>query len=156
MTRRTGLFVFATAISVVGIVIGLFTFLLSLSEALLLLPPIAQSDPPPPPVISVDWQRAGLIVASILIGVVCGDMYARLSLASDSPVDVTRIARSTVGGARFWMALCVSPFLFFATFSAIGAEMGAPAAVFLAFQNGFFWNTVFSGFQRGSPTSPPA
>jgi hypothetical protein len=94
--------------------------------------------------------RIVALVLIVLLGIVCGEMYDRLKQSpTGASVDILAVARQVCAGARFWMALFISPFLFFATYSAVGSDVGLPTAFILAFQNGFFWNTVFGGFQKG-------
>lgn len=49
---------------------------------------------------------------------------------------------------RLWMALTVSPMVYYGTYLATVQIPSGVTALFFAFQNGFFWQSVATGFRR--------
>jgi hypothetical protein len=90
------------------------------------------------------WQRMASIAGVMLAGIVFGYFYQRFTELSRRGVQSVRIGREVkkmLSATSFYLALFASPIVFGIV---IAASKGAPlfAALFLAFQNGFFWQTV--------------
>ena len=98
-------------------------------------------------------QTAGL-AAALLLGVVASYVYKRASAAPDDRLDIVRTLREMVRSGRFWMAFVVSPIVFNVVLVAVGDADLTLTHYLLAFQNGFFWETVFA--RRGEPAGAEA
>ena len=59
-----------------------------------------------------------------------------------------RAFRRIVLSPRLWMAVAASPFVFYVTYFVARQQPDGFIAMFYAFQNGFFWQTVLGGFKK--------
>ena len=76
----------------------------------------------------------------------------------EGEIDIFSEVRAVVNSSSFWAAICVSPFVFGATFVAIGSSPGDASSLLLAFQNGFFWESIFARLlpSGNAPQTPPS
>lgn len=92
----------------------------------------------------------GLLLYAVMIAGVLGNHlygYASEMFAKDQPLSINAWLKSVRGAPRLWMALAVSPFLFHGVHLMTGDVPERSSSFFFAFQNGFFWQAVFAGFQ---------
>ncbi|MFC2043457.1 hypothetical protein ACFLUA_04835 [Chloroflexota bacterium] len=80
-----------------------------------------------------DWGKAAIFFILMLLGMLAREVYNML-----------------VNGKEFnWTGLAiasvVSPIVFGAVFSQVGTLQITVPSTTLAFQNGFFWNSIFEG-----------
>ncbi len=79
------------------------------------------------------WLKVGLFYVLMLLGMLAREAYNML--VSGKPFNWVSIA----------IAAIVSPMIFGAVYGSIGSlDIDVPSIV-LAFQNGFFWNSIFEG-----------
>lgn len=83
-----------------------------------------------------------LTAVVMLLGIVFGCLYRRLSKNSGR-VNAIREIGDVLASASFLSALCVSPFVFFAVYAIVKQRPGDPASLLLAFENGFFCESIF-------------
>ena len=74
----------------------------------------------------------------------------------DRQVNVIEEAKAILQSSSFIAALCVSPMVFFAAFATVRASPGDPASYLLAFQNGFFCESIFRRLFHADGTSATA
>jgi hypothetical protein len=92
-----------------------------------------------------------LLFVSMLTGIVANQIYERAKYLHARRRKSARLGdffKAIQSNPRFWMALSISPFLFFATYNYVSKTPDDIVAMFYAFQNGFFWQAVFGGFQK--------
>ena len=97
----------------------------------------------------VGWTGSSLPVFSLALtvllmfaGIVFGCLYRRL-VGPDRQVNPLRELRRVFTSTSFLAALCVSPFVFMAVYAVVANTPGDPASYLLAFQNGFFCESIF-------------
>lgn len=59
-------------------------------------------------------------------------------------VNILKLFRDTLEGTKLWMALLVSPIVFYNSLAYGIGEESLGIACIIAFQNGFFWITIFN------------
>lgn len=92
----------------------------------------------------------------MLMGILFGCLYRRLSCNSGK-VNALQEFKDVLASGSFLSALCVSPFVFFAVYAIVKQRPGDPASLLLAFENGFFCESIFQRmFPRDSPATSPA
>jgi heme/copper-type cytochrome/quinol oxidase subunit 1 len=97
-----------------------------------------------------------LTAVVMLLGILFGCLYRRLS-RNPGKVDAFKEFKEVLSSGSFLSALCVSPFVFFAVYAIVKQRPGDPASLLLAFENGFFCESIFQRmFPRDTPTQSPA
>jgi hypothetical protein len=89
------------------------------------------------------WLSILMTSGLMFLGLVFGCLFRQLSGRSERVSawkEVKRVLRS--GG--FLSAICVSPFVFMSVYAAVKNTPGDPASMLLAFQNGFFCESLFA------------
>lgn len=107
---------------------------------------------------STSWPEMALLVAVMLAGLVAGHLFEQMKQASGT-VSITAELRNMTHNARFWMALLIGPIVFMSIYIAIKDRPHTLADYLLAFQNGFWWETVLTlnqGEPQGASSSPAA
>jgi hypothetical protein len=82
-----------------------------------------------------DWIKVGVFFVLMLIGMLAREAYNML--VHNRPFNWTSLA----------IAAVVSPIVFGGVYGSLGGLEIDPPSVILAFQNGFFWNSIFEGIQ---------
>jgi hypothetical protein len=97
---------------------------------------------------------ASLIGTSLLllVGIMFGTLFRTISAKEGKRVDIVAEIRDVFTDNSFWISICVSPFVFFAVYAVIRASPSDPASYLLAFQNGFFCESVFKRLTSGEGT----
>jgi hypothetical protein len=92
-------------------------------------------------VVGSAWQIGGLTLLGVLASLAVNTLRAQ---NPDTPVNFRALFRAMLYPQTF-VAICVSPIVFFGALIAFqGKELGPP--LFLAaFQNGFFWQRILDG-----------
>lgn len=97
---------------------------------------------------------AGLVIDGIALvsGIVIGNFYGRLKILKSKGIKVISISRELremTQSVDFYIGLCAAPVVFGVV---IGLAGGTPlfASTVLAFQNGFFWQTVMPTKPQGA------
>jgi hypothetical protein len=78
----------------------------------------------------------------MLLGILFGCLYRRFSRNSGR-VNAVKEIKDVLTSGSFLSALCVSPFVFFAVYAIVKQRPGDPASLLLAFENGFFCESIF-------------
>jgi len=78
----------------------------------------------------------------MILGIIFGCLFRRLS-GPDRPVNLWSEFSSVIQSSSFLAALCVSPFVFLGIYALVRDAPGDPASYLLAFQNGFFCESIF-------------
>jgi hypothetical protein len=108
----------------------------------------------------LSWWGEQFPVISFLLTVVCmfsgiffGCLYRRIRNQQGS-VQILKEVKGVFSSSSFIGAMCVAPFLFISVYNLVGHQPGEVSSYLLAFQNGFFWESVFREFQphASSPT----
>jgi hypothetical protein len=88
-----------------------------------------------------------LIVVVTLLGIVCHYLFEKLKTSPGETINLRAELSAMVSSRQFWMALFAAPLTFNATYVLIGdasANIGV-GSYLLAFQNGFFWESIVDG-----------
>lgn len=103
----------------------------------------------------VNPAQVGYIVAAMVLGLIASHIFQRASAAADGTFHIGQTIKDMPRVGRFWAALAVSPMVFLGVLTGIGDTDLTFAHYLLAFQNGFFWETVI-GRPAGTLTPTPA
>jgi hypothetical protein len=110
----------------------------------------------------VGWTGSSFPVLSLVIttvlmfaGIVFGCLYRRL-VGPDRQVNPLHELRQVFTSTSFLAALCVSPFVFMAVYAVVANTPGDPASYLLAFQNGFFCESIFKQITDKRKAGEPA
>jgi|GEM_PF-5957522 len=102
------------------------------------------------------FPTAGFCFTVLLMfgGIVFGCLYRRL-VGPNRQVNPLLELRGVFTSTSFLAALCVSPFVFMAVYTVVANTPGDPASYLLAFQNGFFCESIFKQITEvPRPTEP--
>lgn len=91
---------------------------------------------------NVSLAQVGYLAAAMTIGLTASHVFQRASAVPDHKFHIGRTIRDMPARGRFWMALAVSPLVFHTVLLGVGDTELTFAHYLLAFQNGFFWETV--------------
>jgi hypothetical protein len=78
----------------------------------------------------------------MLLGILFGSLFRRLGGPSRK-IDVIAEFREVISSSSFIAALCISPFVFSGVYMVALQSPGDPSSYLLAFQNGFFCESIF-------------
>lgn len=78
----------------------------------------------------------------LLLGIAFGSIFRSLS-NGDGAINIIDEINAAYRSRSFWISICVSPFVLFGVYSIVSQSPGDPASYLLAFQNGFFCESVF-------------
>ena len=84
----------------------------------------------------------------MFLGIVFGCLFRRVA-GSDRQINLLQELRIVFGSSSFIAALCVSPFVFMGVYVTVAASPGDAASYLLAFQNGFFCESIFNKLKLG-------
>ena len=95
-------------------------------------------------------SRPILLFGLMLAGIFASTIYEYLKelQSKKKRFELSKLLASFAGNPRLWMAICVSPLVFFVTYQAVAQLPDDTVAMFYAFQNGFFWESIFGGLRR--------
>jgi hypothetical protein len=95
-------------------------------------------------------SRPVLLFGLMLAGIVASAVYDHMKelQSKKSRFKLSKLLASFGDNPRLWMAICVSPLVFFVTYQAIAQLPDDTVAMLYAFQNGFFWESIFGGLRR--------
>ncbi|MCK9220510.1 MAG: hypothetical protein M0P47_10735 [Bacteroidales bacterium] len=99
---------------------------------------------------STSWIRPLLMFLIMLAGMFFNQIFENLKAQKADGHTTTNVLRLfTTGwkGISFWMAIVVSPIIFYGTYYLVDALPDGNVAYFYAFQNGFFWYNIFNRFE---------
>jgi hypothetical protein len=85
----------------------------------------------------------------LLIGIIFGTLFRAITSKSNQRINIVSEIRDVFSDNSFWTSVCVAPFVFFAVYAVIRASPSDPASYLLAFQNGFFCESVFKKLTAG-------
>lgn len=88
------------------------------------------------------------LVAVMLSGIVASYIF-EITKKSKSTINIFRELAKMLTSSRFIMAIVVSPLIFNSIYLIVGDNPQSIGDYLLAFQNGFFWETVMVGLSRG-------
>jgi hypothetical protein len=98
---------------------------------------------------ALNWTGADstlppLVASSLLMfaGIVFGCLFRSVKEKSGN-VSLSGEIRNVFNSPSFIAALCVSPFVFMGVYTTVSQVPGDPASYLLAFQNGFFCQSIF-------------
>ncbi len=100
-----------------------------------------------------DWQKSLIMFGIMLAGMFCNQVFESLrarKTAGKITVNICKLMLHGFRGISFWMAVVVSPVIFYTTYLLAGNIPESKVACFYAFQNGFFWYNIFSRFDSVS------
>lgn len=84
-----------------------------------------------------------LTAVLMLLGLIFGCLFRRMAGRKEE-VNIMSELKSVMRSSSFLSALCVSPFVFMSVYAVVKGTPGDPASMLLAFQNGFFCESVFA------------
>ena len=97
----------------------------------------------------ITWLRPLLMFVVMVAGMFFNQLFENLKQQKDAGRTTTNVLQLfTKGwkGISFWMAIVVSPIIFYGTYYLVDALPDGNVAFFYAFQNGFFWYNIFNKF----------
>ena len=89
------------------------------------------------------WLKVGLFFLLMVLGMAARELYNAL------------VNTKSFNWISFSIAAIVSPMVFGAVYGSLGNMDITVPTVVLAFQNGFFWNSIFEGIGPTVPASTP-
>lgn len=94
--------------------------------------------------------RPYAIFLSMIVGMFCFQLYNTLQRYAKNGkiVPLLKVFIESALGAKFLMAVVVSPIVFMAIRSLFAGVQDTSACCFISFQNGFFWITVFNSIPK--------
>ncbi len=90
------------------------------------------------------WLRVALLAIFMLIGVVCNYVFDRAKKATEDSIDIRDELIKMLSNPKFIMAIVIAPLTFNSIYVVIGDNPQTIGDYLLAFQNGFFWQSVIS------------
>lgn len=97
-----------------------------------------------------DYARPVIMFIVMLFGMFFNQLFESLQRQKSkgkTTVSIGETLKEGILGINFWMAVFVSPIVFFATYYLVSSIPDDRIAWFYAFQNGFFWHYVFNKFE---------
>ena len=85
-----------------------------------------------------------LTALTMLLGIFLGCLFRKVVGNKAKTVRIKRELSEVFRSSSFIAALCISPFIFMSVYVIVNKSPGDPASYLLAFQNGFFCETIFS------------
>ena len=101
-----------------------------------------------------DWVKAVLMFVAMLAGMFFNQLFESLKArksAGHTTIDIVKIILKGWRGISFWMAVVVSPIIFYGTYYLVSTLPDGKVAYFYAFQNGFFWYNICLLYTSPSP-----
>lgn len=92
---------------------------------------------------ALPWLNVALVAFLMLLGLMFGCLFRQIT-GRTGRVDVIAEVSIMLTSSSFLSGLCVSPFVFMSVYAVVKGSPGDPASLLLAFQNGFFCESVFS------------
>jgi len=96
---------------------------------------------------SWDWIKPVLLFGMMLLGMFFNQIFEILQSQKTMGLKTTHMGRNLLQGIKgitFWMAVVVSPIIFFSSFYLVDSNPDSKTSYFFAFQNGFFWYYIFN------------
>lgn len=87
------------------------------------------------------------LIVVMVVGVVCSYIFETAKKAGPTINVPTELAKM-FSSSRFIMALVVAPLIFNSIYATIGLNPQTLGDYLLAFQNGFFWETIMYGLSK--------
>jgi len=84
------------------------------------------------------------LAIATLTGLFCGTLFERLRNHHSDKVRWRPLLKGFLTHRRTVMGMLVSPIIFFAILKLVGNSVDDAGDLLLAFQNGFFWESVFA------------
>ncbi len=97
--------------------------------------------------------KFALVIIAMLAGIISQYVFEKAKDARDSKINLRSVLSRMVTNSRFIMALFVSPLIFNSIYLIIGANPQSIGDYLLAFQNGFFWQSVISGISAADSST---
>lgn len=120
------------------------------------LPALKFAVPSADEVKKLDWTSIVLQALCLLLGICFSYFYKRFSdlrTKGVQEVDIALEARGFFRSTNFWLALAASPVLFGVVIALTG-QLPLGTALFIAFQNGFFWEQIMPQKPQQLPAGP--
>ena len=93
------------------------------------------------------YIRGVILYVTMLIGILAKGLH---DLFDNDKVGIREVLRLVWRSREFRKAMLVSPLVYFGVYKIAQHQSDTLVAILLAFQNGFFWQSVMQGNQRGS------
>ena len=78
----------------------------------------------------------------MLLGIIFGCLFRQIHNSKES-IQILAEIRKVFASSSFWAAICISPFIFGSVYASTRGGLGDSASYLLAFQNGFFCESIF-------------
>ena len=88
-----------------------------------------------------------ILFGVMVLGMLFNQLFEILQEQKNKGRKTTNMWKNLLAGIRgttFWMAVVVSPIIFFCSFYLVDSNPNSKASYFFAFQNGFFWINIFN------------
>lgn len=96
-----------------------------------------------------DYVRPILLFLVMILGMFFNQLFEALQKQKKegkTTVNIGETFKNGFKGITFWMAIVVSPIIYFCTYFLVSTIPDDKIAYFYAFQNGFFWYYIFNKF----------
>lgn len=93
-------------------------------------------------------------VVLMLVGIIFGCLFRQIRSNSQQSISIQTEIRVMWRSVSFWSAILVSPLVFGGVFFVGQENPGGNAALFLAFQNNFFCESIFNTMFKNEQHSP--
>ena len=93
-------------------------------------------------------------VVLMLVGIIFGCLFRQIRSNSQQSISIQTEVRVMWHSVSFWSAILLSPLVFSGVFFVGQENPSGHAALFLAFQNGFFCESIFNTMFKNEPNSP--
>jgi len=109
-----------------------------------------------PEFLDAGWVRPVMMFVAMVVGMFFNQLFENLKeqkADGRTTVNIFQTVASGWKGLSFWMALLVSPIIFYGTYFIGDSLPEGKVAYFFAFQNGFFWYNIFHKFELKSKSA---
>jgi len=114
---------------------------------------VEEKNPLFPEFLTGGWVRPVMVFVAMVVGMFFNQLFENLKEQKEAGRTTVNIFQTfALGwkGLSFWMALLVSPIIFYGTYYIGDSLPDGKVAYFFAFQNGFFWYNIFHKFELKS------
>jgi hypothetical protein len=98
------------------------------------------------------WWKILLLIVIMVVGIICNYIFERTKLMEDE-IHIFKELRRMFIDPKFVMALVIAPFVFNTIYAATGDNPQTLGDYMLAFQNGFFWQSIITATIKAAATS---
>jgi len=98
-----------------------------------------------PPRNQLDSTTLIFVILSIILGIICGHLYEQARSSKRKKINLLNELKKMLSAKNFFMSMIIAPLIFNSIYILISDNPQGIRDYLLAFQNGFFWESVISG-----------